>query len=100
MDDYTSSRSVGTRHSGCRTSSLSLACEHAVLPKAALFISHVIAALFFAAHRRFIWSDNFFLPAAVSLLPVRTGRPADCGSGLVCGCGLIWLRLPWPSARI
>jgi len=38
-----------------------------------------LAARFFAAHRRFIKSDNFFRPAGVSLLPVRAGRAADCG---------------------
>ncbi len=38
-----------------------------------------VIALFFAAHRRFIRSDNFFLPAAVSLLAGCADRAADCG---------------------
>ena len=58
-----------------------------------------VIALFFAAHRRFIRSDNFFLPAAVSRLPVCAGRSADCGRGLACDCGLVWLRLLWPPPR-
>jgi len=36
-------------------------------------------ALFFTAHRRFIKSDSFLRPAAISLLPVCAGRAADCG---------------------
>jgi hypothetical protein len=38
-----------------------------------------VIALFFTAHLLFIRSDNFLRPAAVNLLPVCAGRPADCG---------------------
>jgi len=40
-----------------------------------------VAARFYAAHRRFIRSDNFFLPAAVSLLFLSAGL-----RGLGCTC--------------
>src|SRR6266516_1919536 len=35
------------------------------LPKADIYLPCLFAALFFAAHRRFIRSDNFFRPAGV-----------------------------------
>src|SRR5262249_33168677 len=65
-------------------------------PRADIYFPCLMVARFFAAHRRFIRSDNFLRLAGVSRLPVCAGRATDC----VGRCGLAWLRLLWPSPPI